>query len=43
MLREKLIDSGFNDKEKLSGAIDDLNSQGVKIIIGPFHLMSLMW
>ena len=28
-------DSGFNDKEKLSGAIDDLNSQGVKIIIGP--------
>ena len=28
-------DSGFNDKEKLNSAIQDIRSQGVKIIIGP--------
>jgi hypothetical protein len=28
-------DSGFNDKEKLNIAIQDIRSQGVKIIIGP--------
>ena len=28
-------DSGFNDKEKLNNAIQDIRSQGVKIIIGP--------
>ncbi len=28
-------DSGFNDKEKLNSAINDLKSQGIKIIIGP--------
>ncbi len=28
-------DSGFNDKEKLNAAINEIKSQGVKIIIGP--------
>ena len=28
-------DSGFNDKEKLNSAIQDIRSQEVKIIIGP--------
>ena len=28
-------DSGFNNKEKLNAAIQDLESKGVKIIIGP--------
>ena len=28
-------DSGFNDKDKLDNAIQDLRSQGIKIIIGP--------
>jgi len=28
-------DSGFNNKEKLDAAIQDIRSQGVKIIIGP--------
>ena len=28
-------DSGFNDKEKISAAINDMRSSGVKIIIGP--------
>ena len=28
-------DSGFNDKEKLNSAINEIKSQGVKIIIGP--------
>ena len=28
-------DSGFNDKEKLNAAIEDIKSQGIKIIIGP--------
>ena len=28
-------DAGFNDKEKLNSAIEDIISQGVKIIIGP--------
>ncbi len=28
-------DSGFNNKEKLNTAIQDIRSQGVKIIIGP--------
>jgi ABC-type branched-subunit amino acid transport system substrate-binding protein len=28
-------DSGFNNKEKLSAAINDMRSSGVKIIIGP--------
>jgi len=28
-------DSGFNNKEKLNAAIQDIRSQGVKIIIGP--------
>ena len=28
-------DSGFNEKDKLEAAIQDLKSQGVKIIIGP--------
>ena len=28
-------DTGFNDKEKLDSAIDDLRSSGVKVIIGP--------
>ena len=28
-------DSGFNDKEKLNEAIQDISSQGIKIIIGP--------
>ena len=28
-------DSGFNDKDKLNAAIQDIRSQGIKIIIGP--------
>ena len=28
-------DSGFNNKEKLNAAIQDIQSQGIKIIIGP--------
>jgi hypothetical protein len=28
-------DSGFNDKEKLDAAIQDIRSKGIKIIIGP--------
>ena len=28
-------DSGFNDKNKIKTAIEDLRSQGVKIVIGP--------
>ena len=28
-------DSGFDDKEKLNNAIQDIQSQGIKIIIGP--------
>ena len=28
-------DSGFNNKEKLNNAIQDIKSQGIKIIIGP--------
>ena len=28
-------DSGFNEKDKLEAAIQDLKSQGIKIIIGP--------
>ena len=28
-------DSGFNDKDKLDEAIQDIKSQGIKIIIGP--------
>ena len=28
-------DSGFNDKEKLNNAIQDIRSEGVKVIIGP--------
>ena len=28
-------DTGFNDKEKFNKAIDDIKSQGAKIIIGP--------
>ena len=28
-------DSGFNDKNKIKAAIEDLRSQGVKIVIGP--------
>ena len=28
-------DAGFNDKEKLNTAIQDIKSQGVKVIIGP--------
>jgi len=28
-------DSGFNDKDKLNSAIQDIRSQGIKIIIGP--------
>ena len=28
-------DTGFNNKEKLDSAIDDLRSSGVKVIIGP--------
>jgi len=28
-------DSGFNDKEKLNTAIQDIRSQGIRIIIGP--------
>ena len=28
-------DSGFNNKEKLNNAIQDIRSQGVKVIIGP--------
>ena len=28
-------DSGFNNKEKLNAAIQDIKSQGIKIIIGP--------
>ncbi len=28
-------DSGFNDKEKLNAAIKDMQSKGIKIIIGP--------
>ena len=28
-------DSGFNDKDKLNSAINDLKSSGVKVIIGP--------
>ena len=28
-------DSGFNNKEKLNSAIQDIKSQGIKIIIGP--------
>ncbi len=28
-------DSGFNNKEKLNSAIQDIRSQGVKVIIGP--------
>ena len=30
-------DSGFNDKEKIEGAIKDIRSQGAKIIIGPIN------
>ena len=30
-------DSGFNDKEKLSNAIQDIQSQGVKVVIGPIN------
>ena len=28
-------DSGFNDKEKLNSAINEIKSKGVKVIIGP--------
>ena len=28
-------DSGFNDKEKLNNAIQDIRSQGIKVVIGP--------
>jgi basic membrane lipoprotein Med (substrate-binding protein (PBP1-ABC) superfamily) len=28
-------DSGFNDKDKLINAINDLRSSGVKVVIGP--------
>ena len=28
-------DSGFNDKDKLNAAIQDIKSQGIKIVIGP--------
>ena len=28
-------DSGFNDKEKLESAIDEMRTLGVKVIIGP--------
>ena len=28
-------DSGFNNKDKLNAAIQDIKSQGIKIIIGP--------
>ena len=28
-------DAGFNEKEKLNAAIQDIKSQGVKVIIGP--------
>ena len=30
-------DSGFNDKEKLNNAIQDLKLQNIKIIIGPIN------
>ena len=30
-------DSGFNDKEKLNNAIQDIQSQGVKVVIGPIN------
>ena len=28
-------DSGYNDKEKLNGAIAEIKSAGIKIVIGP--------
>ena len=28
-------DSGFNNKDKLNAAIQDIKAQGIKIIIGP--------
>jgi ABC-type branched-subunit amino acid transport system substrate-binding protein len=28
-------DTGFNDKEKLNAAIQDIRSEGIKIVIGP--------
>ena len=28
-------DSGFNDKEKLESAIDEMRTLGIKVIIGP--------
>ena len=30
-------DSGFNNKEKIEGAIKDIRSQGANIIIGPIN------
>ncbi len=30
-------DSGFNDKKKINDAINDIKSQGVKVIIGPIN------
>ncbi len=30
-------DSGLNDKEKLNNAIQDIQSQGVKVVIGPIN------
>ena len=30
-------DSGFNDKEKLNAAVQDLRGQGINIIIGPIN------
>ena len=30
-------DSGFNNKEKLDEAIQDIRSQGIKIVIGPIE------
>ena len=30
-------DAGFNDKEKLKSAVEDIKSQGAKVIIGPIN------
>ena len=30
-------DAGFNDKEKLKLAVEDIKSQGAKVIIGPIN------
>ena len=41
-------DSGFNDKEKLESAINEMRTLGVKVIIGPVsfeefeHIKNLM-